>query len=105
MHIEKRTTTERRRLVELYESRGVGVTRKEFCRIHHIATSTLDYWRRVERREDVGKLVAVELEPARPANSTGVDFSLKLANGRRIETSWRFFDNDLARLIRIAESD
>jgi hypothetical protein len=105
MHIEKRTTTERRRLVELYESRGAGVTRKEFCRIHHIATSTLDYWRRVEQREDVGKLVAVELEPARPANSTGVDFSLKLANGRRIETSWRFGDNDLARLIRIAESD
>jgi transposase-like protein len=104
MRILQKTTTERRRLVELYESRGTGVTRREFCRIHHIATSTLDYWRRVERRESAGRLVAVELEPAKPTNSGSMEFALSLTNGRRIETGWRFADNDLARLIRIAES-
>jgi hypothetical protein len=31
-------------------------------------------------------------------------FTLSLANGRRIESSWRFADVELARLIRIAES-
>jgi hypothetical protein len=31
-------------------------------------------------------------------------FTLSLANGRRIESSWRFGDVELARLIRIAES-
>jgi hypothetical protein len=102
MRFQKRTATERRRLVELYESRGSGVTRGEFCRIHGVATSTLDYWRRVEQREGVGKLIAVELEPAR--RPTGVGFVLGLTNGRRIETNWVFADDDLARLIRIAES-
>jgi hypothetical protein len=32
------------------------------------------------------------------------DFTLSLANGRRIESSWRFKDAELTRLIRIAES-
>jgi len=31
-------------------------------------------------------------------------FTLSLANGRRIESSWRFAEAELARLIRIAES-
>jgi hypothetical protein len=37
---------------------------------------------------------------AKPAQQ----FTLSLANGRRIESSWRFADVELARLIRIAES-
>jgi hypothetical protein len=31
-------------------------------------------------------------------------FSLVLVNGRRIESSWRFAEADLARLIRMAEA-
>lgn len=105
MHSEKRTALERRRLVDLYESRGTGVTREQFCRTHSIATSTLDYWRSVERRGQSEKLIAVEVEPANNRSSAGATgFALSLPNGRRIETNWRFADADLARLIRIAES-
>jgi hypothetical protein len=32
-------------------------------------------------------------------------FALVLRNGRRIETRWNFRDADLARLIRIADSE
>ena len=45
-------------------------------------------------------MVAVKVANGESAAS----FSLSLANGRRIECSWRFADAELARLIRIAES-
>ena len=45
-------------------------------------------------------MVAVKVAHAEPAPH----FTLSLANGRRIECSWRFADAELARLIRIAES-
>jgi hypothetical protein len=38
------------------------------------------------------------------ASAAAAGFTLSLANGRRIESSWRFGDAELARLIRIAES-
>jgi hypothetical protein len=41
--------------------------------------------------------VAVEEQPPGPG------FTLTLANGRRIESSWRFAEADLERLIRTAE--
>lgn len=41
----------------------------------------------------------VEVEPAQPL----ADFALVLANGRRIESSWRFLEADLEKLIRVAE--
>jgi hypothetical protein len=44
--------------------------------------------------------VAVQVTHAEPAPQ----FTLSLANGRRIESSWRFTDAELARLIRVAES-
>jgi hypothetical protein len=44
--------------------------------------------------------VAVKVVNPEPAPQ----FTLSLANGRRIECSWRFADAELARLIRIAES-
>ena len=46
------------------------------------------------------RLVAVKVAGAEAA----ADFRLSLANGRRIECSWRFADAELARLISIAES-
>jgi hypothetical protein len=60
--------------------------------------TTLDYWRRRDSRQP--RLVEVEVAPRESAGQ----FTLALANGRRIECSWGFADTQLARLIRIAES-
>jgi hypothetical protein len=77
-----------------------GVTRREYCAKHNIGIATLDYWRRVEKKSHP-KLVEVAIE-TQPQPSDG--FSLVLANGRRIESSWKFTVADLARLIQVAES-
>jgi hypothetical protein len=74
-----------------------GMTRREYCKKHGIGISTLDYWRQVQKSEP--KLVEVAIE-AQPVGG----FTLVLVNGRRIESSWRFADAELARVIRIAES-
>jgi hypothetical protein len=75
-----------------------GLTRREYCAKHNIAVTTLDYWRRVHRKQKP-KLVEVAMDQAQPL--TG--FVLVLGNGRRIESSWRFAEADLARAIRVAE--
>lgn len=87
---------EMRRVVEEYESSGLS--RREFCQQRGISLTTLDYWRREHRAKP--RMVKVEVAPAEPAGN----FTLSLANGRRIESSWRFADAELIRLIRIAES-
>jgi len=68
--------------------------------------TTFDYWRRElaekpRKQERRPRLVKVEVAASETA---GQGFTLNLANGRRIESSWRFADAELARLIRIAES-
>jgi len=85
---------EKRRIVEGYATSGM--TRREYCARHNIAVSTLDYWR-LKRKP---KLVRVEVE----AQQSGPGFTLTLANGRRIESSWRFPGADLERLIRAVEA-
>jgi hypothetical protein len=45
-------------------------------------------------------MIAVKVANTEPAPH----FALSLRNGRRIESSWRFADAELARLIRIVES-
>ena len=42
------------------------------------------------------KLVAVAIQPATARDSGG--FALVLANGRRIESPWKFAEADLARV-------
>ena len=84
---------EKRRIVEGYAVSGM--TRREYCARHNIALSTLDYW----RLKGKPKLVRVEVE----GQQCGPGFTLTLANGRRIESSWRFAEADLQRLIRAAE--
>ena len=76
-----------------------GLTRREYCARHNIAMTTLDYWRRTQKGRKP-KLVEVAIEP--PAQGFG-GFAVVLANGRRIESSWRFAEADLARAIRVAE--
>jgi hypothetical protein len=77
-----------------------GMTRREYCAKHNIGIATLDHWRRVEKSSHP-KLVEVAIE-ARPQPSDG--FALVLANGRRIESSWKFAPSDLTRLIHVAEA-
>ena len=89
----------------LEEFRASGLSRQAFCQQRRIALTTFDYWRR-EHAEKPSKqakrprLVKVEVAASEAAGQ----FTLSLANGRRIECSWRFADVELARLIRIAES-
>ena len=99
---ETERSAEMRRVLEEYAAGGLS--RREFCQQRGSALTTFDYWRRVHavkarKQERRPRLVAVKVAPAEAA-----DFRLSLANGRRIECSWRFADAELARLIRIAES-
>ena len=74
-----------------------GMTRREYCEKHNIGISTLDYWRRVKKGKPKLVEVTVETQPT-------AGFVLVLANGRRIESSWRFAEAELLRLIRVAEA-
>src|SRR5258708_465691 len=93
---QRRSGADIRRMVEEFQSSGQ--TRREFCQRRHIPVTTLDYWRRAQPRPP--RLVEVEVTASEPS----ANFTLSLANGRRIESSWRFADGELIRLIRIAES-
>ena len=73
------------------------MSRREYCQKHNIPVTTFDYWRHV--RKGKPRLVEVAVE-----TQTMAGFALVLANGRRIESSWRFADADLLRLIRAAEA-
>jgi len=74
-----------------------GMTRRAYCEKHNIPITTLDYWRRAHKLKPKLVEVAIETEP-------GAGFALVLANGRRIESSWRFAEAELLRLIRVAEA-
>jgi hypothetical protein len=75
-----------------------GMTRREYCARHGIAVTTLDYWRRSQAKQNP-KLVRVDIREAQPL----AGFTLVLANGRRIESSWSFVEADLEKLIRVSE--
>jgi len=74
-----------------------GMTRREYCEKHKIPVTTLDYWRRIQKSKPRLVEVTVETQPV-----TGL--ALVLANGRRIESSWKFAEAELIRLIRAAEA-
>jgi transposase-like protein len=90
-----RSKQEIRSIVEGYIKSGM--TRRAYCERHDIPITTLDYWRRAHNRQP--RLVEVTVEP-QPAGG----FTLVLANGRRIESPWKFAESDLRRLIRAAEA-
>jgi hypothetical protein len=92
----RRSTEQIRQLIDAYGASGL--TRREFCERHRIPVTTLDYWRRSQPRKP--RLVEVEVA----ATETPQGFTLILANGRRIESSWRFADAELARLIQLVET-
>ena len=89
----------------LEEYKASGLSRQEFCQQRSVPLTTFDYWRRehagkTQKQTKRARLVKVEVA----ASEVSGQFTLSLANGRRIETSWRFAEAELARLIRIAES-
>jgi hypothetical protein len=100
---ETERSAEMRRVLE--EFKRSGLSRQEFCQQRSIPLTTFDYWRSEHGIKSLKQarrpqMVAVEVTHAEPAPQ----FTLSLSNGRRIESSWRFADDELARLIRIAES-
>ena len=93
-----RSKEEIRGLVEGFARSGMN--RREYCAKHGVGISTLDYWRRSYRKQKP-TLVPVAIEEAHHRLD---GFALVLANGRRIESTWRFTEADLQRLIRAAEA-
>jgi transposase-like protein len=91
----RRSAEQIQRLLEQY--RRSGLSRRAFAERNRIGRSTLDYWR---RKYDSPQLVEVTLEH----KTTPANFTIVLANARRIETSGQFTDAELARLIRVAEN-
>jgi len=99
-------TARAQQMRQMLEEYGAsGLTRREFCEQRRLPLTTFDYWRRehagkARRRVQRPRLVRVEVAGSESAGQ----FTLGLANGRRIESTWRFADAELARLIRVAES-
>jgi transposase-like protein len=91
-----RSKEEIRRIIEGFARSGM--TRREYCARHGVAMTTLDYWRRAHRKQ---KLTLVEVAVEQAHSPAG--FTLVLANGRRIESSWSFMEGGLEKLIRVAE--
>ena len=96
----RRSAEEVQRLLE--EFRQSGETRAAFCRRLGIAVTTLDYYRHRRVPQARARLARVKLTAQ--SSDPSAAFVLVLRNGRRIETNWNFRDADLARLIRIADS-
>ena len=80
------------------EFRASGLTRQEFSRQRGIPVTTLDYWRQRMGRKP--RLLKVEVART---ESAAQSFTLRLANGRAIESSFPLAEENLTRLIRIAE--
>jgi hypothetical protein len=94
----RRSAEEIEQVLEQY--RASGLTQIEYCRQNGIVLSTLGrYLRRGGGTEQ--RLVRVKVKSACEPDA---GFAVVLGNGRRIESSWRFGDVELARLIRVAES-
>jgi hypothetical protein len=93
----RRSAEQIQELLEHY--RASGMTQVAYSEQAGIALSTLS--RYLRGRHSDQRLIRVKVEPA-PGADRG--FVLVLANGRRIESGWRFGDVELARLIRVAEA-
>jgi hypothetical protein len=92
----KRSAEQIRRPIDEYGASGL--TGGKFCKCHHVPVTTLDYWRRSQPRKP--RLVEVKVA----ANEIPPGFTLILANGRRIESSRRFAEAELSRLIQLVET-
>lgn len=100
---KRRSAEEVKRLLEGFQRSGL--TRREYCRREGIPVTTLDYYRQRKRTAlaPVG-LVRVAVAGSSIEDSRTGQFTLVLANGRRIESNWGFDEPGLTRLIHIVEA-
>lgn len=82
--MKKRTEREWRRLVSEFEA--CGRSRRDFCEVHGLSMTTLDYWRRRASTEGGGRLVQVEIEPDGPTvGALNDSLVITWPNGVRVE--------------------
>ena len=80
-----------------------GMSRREFCKHHGLALTTLDYYRYRERRKK-GHVRLLSVKVATESRSVVRDgIAVVLANGRRIEFRQEFTETELAQLLRTVE--
>lgn len=102
--VTRRTREEIEQLIKEYRSRG-ELTRRGFCEKHGVSRSMLDYYLRHYGNGGTGVAKFVRVKVQHKSTTTAMaTFSLVLSNGRRIESGWTFSEEELSRLIRIAES-
>lgn len=78
------------------------LSRREYCRQIGIPVTTLDYYRqRRAKKKRKPTLVPVTVDAG--VGCWPAPMILALVNGRRIEVSAGFVDEELARLVRVAE--
>lgn len=75
-----------------------NLTRRQFCAKRGMALTTFDYWRGQFRAKP--RLVKVDVARVEAGEQS---FTLRLGNGRVIESSFAFVEEELARLIHVAE--
>ena len=93
----QRSEAEIEQLIQQY--RASGLSQMAFSRQTGVVLSTLGrYLRRGAQPQQ--QLLPVTVNTA-PEPTSG--FALVLGNGRRIESDWRFADDQMARLIRVVE--
>lgn len=76
-----------------------GVTRREYCQQHGVPVTTFDYYRRSRSKSAKPALVRVRMAPAASQSL----LTVVCANGRRIEIPSQFSEDELLRLLRVAE--
>ena len=91
-----RGQAEIRELLEAYGKRG-NQTRAAFCEQRGVSITTLDYYQRRYGKQSPARVRLKRVE-VKPEPGTAM-FTLRLANGRRIECG----EAALAQMIRIAE--
>jgi hypothetical protein len=100
--ITRRTPEQRAQLIAAFEQSGLS--KQEFCEKQNLRMTSLEYYlqRVSKQRRCAGQFLKVELAESQPRQMGG--FSLVLANDRRIEMSWNFSEQQLAKLIRVVEA-
>jgi hypothetical protein len=81
------------------------LTRSEYCAEVGIPLTTFDYYRRRQAlNKAAGRKRSARLAPVKVIETSfSRGFVLVLNNGRRIESDWDFANNELARLVKVAE--
>lgn len=84
-----------------------GLSRREYCRRHHLAYHTLTYWVRKQGASNTGvsqlSLVEVALPYRQPLRLEGSAFRLYLQHGRMLEIEADFDQAALHRLLAVLE--